>query len=290
MAELLRGGPVAAAISAEVAGHADALRTEGIEPALAIVRVGERADDLSYERAAIKRAEKAGVAVRREVLAAGSTTDDVVRAVRALSQDPAVHGILVFRPLPDGIDERLVASTLAAQKDVDGMCDASLMGVFTGAPVGFAPCTAEAVVELLARSGIALSGADVTVVGRSLVIGRPVSMLLQARDATVTMCHTRTRDLARRCREADVLVVAAGRAGVIGSEHVRSGQVVVDVGVNWDAAAGRLVGDVSFEEVEPIVGAITPVPGGVGAITTSILMKHVVQAAERAAGLESPWQ
>ena len=290
MAELLRGAPIAAAITAEVVAHACALRAADVEPALAIVRVGEREDDLSYERAAMKRAEKAGIAVRREVLAPESATDDVVRAVRAFSQDAAVHGILMFRPMPPGVDERLAASALAVQKDVDGMCDASLMGVFTGAPVGFAPCTAEAVVELLARSGVSLSGAAVTVVGRSLVIGRPVSMLLQARDATVTMCHTRTRDLARRCREADVLVVAAGRAGVVGSGHVRPGQVVVDVGVNWEAAAGRLVGDVSFEEVEPIVRAITPVPGGVGAITTSILMKHVVQAAERAAGLETPWQ
>ena len=163
---------------------------------------------------------------------------------------------------------------------MDGITPVSLAGVFAGGGAGFAPCTAEAALALIDAAGVELSGARVTVVGRSLVIGRPVASLLTARDATVTVCHTRTRDLAAECARADVLVVAAGHAGTVGAACARPGQVVIDVGVNWDAAAGRLVGDVSFDEVEPLVAAITPVPGGVGAVTTAVLARHVVEAAE----------
>lgn len=282
MAELLRGAPVAAAITGELTARVDALKARGVVPTLAIVRVGERPDDLSYERGACKRAEKVGIAVERIVLPADCTQEELFAVIDRVSGDPAIHGCLMLRPLPATIDEAAACAALDPAKDVDGITQGSLYGVFANEPTGFPPCTAEAVVELLERSGIALEGARVTVVGRSLVIGKPVAMMLQARHATVTMCHTRTRDLAAACRAAEVLVVAAGHAGTVGADAAAPGQVVVDVGINWDEAAGKLVGDVAFEEVEPIVAAVTPVPGGVGAVTTAVLAQHVVAAAERA--------
>lgn len=282
MAELLRGAPVAAAITERVRARADALAGRGVAPTLAVVRVGERADDLSYERGLLKRAEKAGVSVRRVLLPAACSQGDLVRIVEGLNADESVHGCLVFRPLPAPLDERQLARTLDPAKDVDCLTPGSLVGVFSGSGEGYAPCTAEAVVRVLDHYGVPLAGANVTVVGRSLVIGRPVSMLLQRRDATVTMCHSKTADLARHCREADVLVVAMGRARSIREEHLRAGQVVVDVGINWDEAEGRLVGDVDGRAAGSLASAYTPVPGGVGSVTTAVLMDHVVTAAERA--------
>ena len=188
----------------------------------------------------------------------------------------------MFRPLPAGLDEDAVAAALDPAKDVDSMTPASLLTALSGRGEGFAPCTAEAVLALLDHYGVELDGAKVAVVGRSLVIGRPVAAMLTARNATVTTCHTHTRDLAAECRSADIVVAAVGRARTIGADAVREGQTIIDVGINWDEAAGKLVGDVDFDAVEPIVGAITPVPGGVGAVTTAILAKHVIEAAERA--------
>ena len=284
MAELLKGAPVARALTEELGVCVAALLARGVTPGLAILRVGERPDDLSYERAALKRCEKVGIAVRRVALPADCAQAELERAIRDVNADPAVHGCLMFRPLPASLDERVACAALDVAKDVDGVTAGSLAGVFAGEPVGFTPCTAEAVLQLLRHHGVALDGADVVVVGRSLVIGRPVSMLLQAANATVTMCHTHTRDLAAKCAAADVVVVAAGHAGTFGARCAHAGQVVVDVGINWDEDARRLVGDVDFDAVEPIVGAITPVPGGVGSVTTACLAKHVVEAAERTVG------
>ena len=283
MAQILRGAPVAAELTEELASRVEALREGGVMPTLAIVRVGERPDDLSYERGACKRAEKVGVAVKRFVLPEDCSQEELLTTIDAVNKDDSIHGCLMFRPLPPTLDEVAACAALDAAKDVDGITPGSLFGVFANQPVGFPPCTAEAVIEMLIRSGIELTGANVTVVGRSLVIGKPVSMLLQARNATVAMCHTRTRDLAAACRAAEILVVAAGHARTIGADCVVPGQTVIDVGINWDDAAGKLVGDVDFDAVEPIVDAITPVPGGVGSVTTAMLMKHVIEAAERSA-------
>ncbi len=281
MAVLLKGAPVAAALTEELAGRVAALGERGVTPKLAILRVGERDDDLSYERGACKRAEKVGVAVERVVLPADCTQGDLMAAIARINEDPSIHACLMFRPLPKSLDEKAACGALDPAKDADGITEGSLYGVFANQPVGFPPCTAAAVLALLDHYGVRLEGARVAVVGRSLVIGKPVSMMLQARNATVTMCHTRTRDLAEECRRADVLVVAAGHAGTVGADAASRGQVVVDVGINWDEEAGRLVGDVRFDEVEPVAGAITPVPGGVGSVTTAVLMEHVVAAAER---------
>lgn len=283
MAKLLRGAPVAARLTEETAVRAAELGSRGVVPTLCLIRVGERADDLSYERGLLKRAASSGVDVRKVVLDPACSQGELMAAIASVNADSAVHGILMFRPLPASLDEAAACEAIAPEKDVDCLTQASLAGVFTGSGEGYAPCTADAVMHLLADAAVPLEGACVTVVGRSLVIGRPVAMMLQAVNATVTMCHSKTRDLARCCREADVLVVACGRARMVGADCVRAGQVVVDVGINWDESAGRLVGDVDFDAVEPIVDAVTPVPGGVGSLTTAVLMQHVVQAAERVA-------
>lgn len=246
------------------------------------MRVGEREDDLSYERGALKRCEKVGIEARRILLPADVLQDELLAAIEDINADPAVHGCLMFRPLPAGLDEDAVAAALDPAKDVDSMTPASLLTTLSGRGEGFAPCTAEAVLALLDHYDVELDGAKVAVVGRSLVIGRPVAAMLTARNATVTTCHTHTRDLTAECRAADIMVAAVGRARTIGADAVRDGQTIIDVGINWDEAAGKLVGDVDFDAAEPVVGAITPVPGGVGAVTTAILAKHVIEAAERA--------
>ena len=284
MAELLKGKPVADAMGEELAGRIAALKATGVEPTLAIVRVGEREDDLSYERGATKRCESLGIGVRKFVLPADCTQEDLMAAIAEVNADAGIHGCLMFRPLPKTLDEQAACAALDPAKDVDGITEGSLYGVFANQPVGFPPCTADACLRVLDFYGYELSGARVTVVGRSLVIGKPVSMMLQARNATVTMCHTRTRDLPAECSKAEILVVAAGHIGTVGADAVAEGQVVVDVGINWDEAAGKLAGDVVFAEAEPVVAAITPVPGGVGSVTTAVLASHVVEAAERTIG------
>ena len=282
MAELLRGAPVARAVMEGLAPRVAALRERGVTPCLAIVRVGAREDDLAYERAAEKRCLAAGVAVRRLSLEPASLDQARLEGeLDALGARDEVHGILLLRPLPAPLDDAAAVARIPAGKDVDCAGPAALLATLSGRGGGFAPCTAESALAILDHYGVPLDGANVTVVGRSLVIGRPASALLLARNATVTTCHTHTRDLAAACRAADVVVVAAGSPGALGAGCVRPGQVVVDVGTNWDAAAGRLVGDADFAAVEPIVSAITPVPGGVGAVTTAILARHVVEAAER---------
>ena len=281
MGKALRGKPVADALTEEVKARVAALEAKGVSPKLAILRVGERADDLSYERGATKRAEKCGVAVQNVVLPIDCSQDDLMAAIARINEDDSIHGCLMFRPLPKTLDEDGACAALDPAKDVDCITEGSLFGVFANRPKGFPPCTAEAVMQLLKFYDVPLRGADVTVGGRSLVIGKPVSMMLQAANATVTMCHTKTRDLPAKCQQTEVLVAAAGHAKTVGADAVRAGQVVIDVGINWDEEAQKLVGDVDYDAVEPIVGGITPVPGGVGSVTTAVLMSHVVQAAER---------
>jgi len=279
MAELLYGAPVAKAIAARTASDALALSALGVTPTLAVVRVGERGDDLSYERAAKKRCAEAGVAVRSVALPDGVGQDELMRRIGELNRDGTVHGILLFRPLPPPLDGEAARRAIAPEKDVDGVTDGSLAGVFTGSGVGFAPCTAQAVIEILDHYGIEIAGKRAVVVGRSLVVGRPAAMLLLRRNATVTLCHTGTLDLPAVAREADILVAAAGRMCAVGTDCFRPGQVILDVGIHMDEQTGKLRGDVRREEAEPIVSAITPVPGGVGAVTTAVLVSHVAEAA-----------
>lgn len=281
MAELLTGAPVAAALTEKLIPRIAALAERGVTPKLAILRVAAREDDLSYERAALKRCAALGIDAVQVTLDLTCSQDELMAAIGRINADTSIHGCLMFRPLPKHLDEEAACAALDPAKDIDCITRGSLYGVFANRPIGFAPCTAEAVIELLDFYGYDLTGARVTVVGRSLVIGKPVSMMLQARNATVTMCHTRTRDLAAACAAAEILVVAAGSRGCVGADSVAPGQVIIDVGINWDEKSGSLVGDVLYDEVAPIVDAITPVPSGVGSTTTAVLAKHVVEAAER---------
>ena len=281
MAQILNGSLVTAAINEKTRAEAERLRTAGIVPTLAILRVGDRADDISYEKNAMKRCALAGVEVRNVVLPAGVSQEELMAALDELNRDDSVHGIIYFRPLPPHLDDEALRHALSPEKDVDGVTDTSLAGVFSGSGAGFAPCTAQACIEILDHFGIEICGRRAVVIGRSLVVGKPAAMLLTNRSATVTVCHTRTRSAPEITRRADIVIVAAGRAETIGGEYFSAGQTVIDVGTNWSAEKGRLCGDVRFDEAEPIVGAITPVPGGVGTVTTSVLVSHVVEAAKR---------
>ncbi len=281
MALELRGKPVADAMNEELIVKVAALKEKGVSPCLAIVRVGEREDDISYERGAEKRCATIGIEVKKFLLAADCTQQELMDVIAEVNGDSSIHGCLMFRPLPKHLDETAACAALDPKKDVDGITQGSLYGVFANQKVGFPPCTAEACIRIIDHYGYQLEGANVAVLGRSLVIGKPVSMMLQAKNATVTMCHTRTRDLADVCKAADILVVAVGRMNTVAANAVSENQVVIDVGINWDEANNKLAGDVAYAEVEPIVGAITPVPGGVGSVTTAVLASHVIEAAER---------
>ena len=281
MAKLLAGKPVVDRLASDLSARIDALKLRGVDPTLAFVRMGERPDDLSYERTATKRAEALGIAVRSVVLDEFTPQAVVEAAIHDVSCDEDIHGCLLFRPLPSFVDEARICELLAPEKDIDGITLASLASVFTDGHTGFPPCTAAACVEVLDHYGIPLKGKHVVVVGRSLVVGKPVSMMLLRRNASVTICHSKTENLQDICHEADIVICATGRAHAFGAAYFSPGQTVLDVGINFDMH-GKLCGDVDFDEVEPVVGAITPVPGGIGTVTTSVTMAHTVEAAEAA--------
>ncbi len=280
MAKQLLGKEVTAALNERIKADVAALNAKGVKPTLGIIRVGERPDDLSYERGATKRCETLGVEYKKYLLPADVSQEELLKVVDEVNNDDNIHGVLMFRPLPKHIDQTLVENALAAEKDVDCQTDASLGGVFTGKKVGFPPCTPQACMEILDHYGIDCTGKKAVVIGRSLVVGKPAAQMLIKKNATVTTCHTRTIDMPSVAREAEILIVAAGRAGVVGAEYVSPGQIVIDVGINVNAE-GKLCGDVDYAAVEPIVDSITPVPGGVGSVTTSVLVGHVVEAAMR---------
>lgn len=281
MAKLLKGKDVVENLNEKLSKKVNELKTKGINPTLAILRVGEKADDLSYERGAIKRCQLVGVDVKVVALPIDVTEEEFFDTLNKLNNDITIHGILMFRPLPKHIDEAKARNMLSPAKDVDGSTDLSLAGVFTNTNLGFSPCTAEAAMEILKYYNIPLSGKKVAVIGRSLVIGRPIAMLLMHENATVTICHTKTVDVPGITKNADIVVVASGQMESVGADYLREGQTVIDVGISWNSEKNKLCGDVKFDEVEGIVDAITPVPGGVGGVTTSILVKHVIEAAIR---------
>ncbi len=281
MAEILKGAPVAAALQERTKKRVEVLREEGITPGLAIIRVGEKPDDVSYENSAVRRAEKSGIAAFRFTLPETASQSEIAAAVNMVNDQELIHGVLLLRPLPKSVDEESIVNLLAPEKDVDGITDGSLGALFLGKDTGFAPCTAQACLEILDYYGIDCEGKRAVVVGRSLVIGKPVSMLLLKRNATVTVCHTRTRDLAGEVRRGDIVLAAAGKQGILGEGCFRAGQIVLDVGIHFDEE-GKMCGDVAFPEAERCVQAVTPVPGGVGSVTTAVLMDHVAQAAQDA--------
>ena len=278
MSTILKGAPVVAAMNEANAARCAAMQEKGVVPTLAVVRVGARPDDLSYEKGVLTRCGKVGVAVKQFLLPEDAAQNALLEVIRQINADPSIHGCLLFRPLPKQFDDRTIRAALSPEKDIDGITDGSLAGVFTNTALGYPPCTAQACLEILKYYNIPLSGRRAVVVGRSLVVGKPAAMMLDRENATVTLCNSRTRDLPALCREADVLVVAMGRREAIGADCLREGQVVVDVGIHVNEE-GKLCGDVRFDEAEPIVEAVTPVPGGVGTVTTSVLVGHVVDAA-----------
>ncbi|MDD6615903.1 MAG: bifunctional 5,10-methylenetetrahydrofolate dehydrogenase/5,10-methenyltetrahydrofolate cyclohydrolase [Lachnospiraceae bacterium] len=280
MAKQLLGKEVTAALNERIKAKVAELKEKGVNPTLGIIRVGENESDISYERGATKRCETLGVACEKILLPADVSQEELLKVIDEVNKNDKIHGVLLFRPLPKHLDQNLIENALDPAKDVDCMTDGSMSGVFTGKDLGFPPCTPQACMEILDHYGIDCTGKKAVVIGRSLVVGKPAAMMLIKKNATVTVCHTRTVDMPSVAREADIVIVAAGRAGVVGAEYVKPGQVIIDVGINVNAE-GKLCGDVDYAAVEPIVDAITPVPGGVGSVTTSVLVSHVVEAAAK---------
>lgn len=276
--ELLKGAPVSAAIREQVEEKLRQL--QGMIPRLAIIRVGEKPDDMSYERSAVKKMEAFGLGVETFVFPGDISDGDFKREFRKINDDPDITGILLLRPLPKQIRERDIESMIDPEKDLDGISPVNIAKVFSGDPTGFAPCTAEAVIEVLKANSISIEGKRAVVIGRSMVIGKPLSMLLLRENATVTICHTRTADLPEICRQAEILVAAAGKAAMVDESWISDDAVLIDVGINVDEN-GRLCGDVNQASLENRRVRLTPVPGGVGAVTTAVLAKHLIQAAQR---------
>ena len=283
MAKQLLGKEVNASLNERIKAQVAELQAKGVNPTLGIIRVGENPSDISYEKGATKRCETLGVACEKILLPEDVSQEELLAVIDKVNKDDRIHGVLLFRPLPKHLNQAVIENALDPAKDVDCMTDGSMSGVFTGKKVGFPPCTPQACMEILDHYGIDCTGKKAVVIGRSLVVGKPAAMMLIKKNATVTVCHTRTVDMPSVTREADIIIVAAGRAGVVGADYVKPGQIVIDVGINMNDE-GKLCGDVDYAAVEPIVDAITPVPGGVGSVTTSVLVGHVVEAAMRKAG------
>ena len=293
MAKKLLGKEVNEALVAKLLERTNALREKGVVPTLGIVRVGANPSDLSYEKGATTKGEQVGVDVKKFELPEDATKEEVLALIDQVNADDSIHGVLMFRPPPKHLknDQNEICNRLDPKKDVDCMTHLSNAGVFEDRnDLGYAPCTPAACMEILDHYGIDCKGKKACIIGRSLVVGKPAAMMLMSKNATITVCHTRTVDTASIAREADIIISAAGVLKSLTKDFVRPGQVVIDVSMNWDAekvtskGKGGMSGDAVFEEVEPIVDAITPVPGGVGAVTTSVLMKHVVEAAEKTLG------
>ena len=277
----LKGAEVSAKIKDQVQEIVEKL--DGHVPTAAIVRVGERPDDLSYEKGVIKKIASFGMEAKTYVFPEDISEEEFLEEFRKINADESVDGILLFMPLPKHMNGKLFESAIDPVKDLDGISPVNRAKVFAGEADGFAPCTAEAVIEVLKAFEIPMAGKRAVVVGRSMVVGRPLSMLFLKENATVTVCHTRTADLKEECKRAEILVAAAGKAKMLDKEYVADGAVVIDVGINVDEN-GKLCGDVKWDGLDEAASAATPVPGGVGAVTTAVLCKHLAQAALRRRG------
>lgn len=277
---LIDGKAIAAELRAEIAARVGTLRASGVAPTLAIVVATDDESTAYYVRSLVRTADRLGIEVRTIELSREATATEIRAALSAASAEPGTHAVMCQTPLPNGLLLQDVAEAIDPAVDVDGANPTSLGRLASGVPGAFAPATAAAVMRVLDVSGVELSGRRAVVIGRSNVVGKPLALMLLARNATVTVCHSRTKDLPAVTREAEVLVAAVGQPRMVTAEYVRPGATVIDVGTNA-TADGRLVGDVDTDSVEPVAGAVTPVPGGVGVVTTAVLMEHVVSAAER---------
>lgn len=281
MGEIIKGKPVGDALSEVLKGECEALVKDGIQPKLAILRVGAKANDLSYEKGALKKCEIIGIETEVTELPDGTNQEEYIEVLQKLNNDSSVHGILTFRPLPEGIDEEVIKNVIAPEKDVDCFSPMNTAKLMEGDKTGFPPCTPTAVVEILKHYNVPLKGANVVILGRSMVVGKPVSMLLLGENATVTICHSKTKDLPQVCANADVLVAGVGRARMVTADYVKEGAVVIDVGINAKPEGGGICGDVDTDDVVGKASMVTPVPAGVGSVTTSILAKHVIKACKQ---------
>ncbi len=273
-----RGMPVVQAMADDFRQRLKTLEGRGIIPTLAVVRVGKREDDLSYERGIYKRFEAVGAKVISKVLPADVAQKDLEKVVKECDDDPAVHGILIFRPLPKSIDEKRVTALVSAHKDVDCMNTYNIAHTFMQDGMGHEPCTPRAVMEILKYYNVDLTGKNVVVVGRSMVVGKPLAMMLLKSNATVTICHTKTKDLPGICAKADIICACAGVPAMITEEYMSEGQILIDVGIN--VVEGKLTGDIDYDAAQKKAAFATPVPGGVGTVTTSCLLLNTVRSAE----------
>lgn len=275
--KIIKGKPVADRITENLIEETKKLKELDIVPKLAIVRIGENPDDMSYERGAMNRCAKIGIDVQNIVLQGDVSEGEYIEAIKNLNEDKNINGILCLRPLPKNINENKVKSIIDAKKDVDCFNPINSAKLFEGEKDGYAPCTPEAVMKILNHYEVDLSGKKVVVLGRSLIVGKPVSIMLMGENATVTICHSKTENLAEEAKNADVLVAAIGRAKMVDKSYIKKGATVIDVGINVDES-GNLCGDVDTESAIGIAKMITPVPAGVGSVTTSVLAEHVIKA------------
>ena len=279
MTMILSGKEVAADIKANTKEESAALRQKGIVPTIGILRVGNRQDDIAYERGIVKNCTSVDVESKVYELPLDVNMGMFTKTLEEMNSDPKIHGILIFRPLPEQLDEERIKYMINPAKDIDCMNPDNMVKIFEGSLGGFLPCTPAAVIEILKYYKVPLSGVNTVVLGRSMVVGKPLSMMLLKENATVTICHSRTKNLNEVVAGADIVVAAIGKAKFVGKDFVKPGAVVIDVGINVDEN-GKMCGDVNYDEVFDKAGSITPVPGGVGSVTTSILLKHVLKIAK----------
>ncbi len=279
MGEIIRGKPVVDSITEEVKLNVERLKNKGLYPKLAILRVGNDPSDLSYERGALARMAKCGIDVEVFELSEDVSEDSLISHLEYISDKQDINGVLIFRPLPGHLDENRIKHFISPAKDVDCFSPINVAKILEGDKTGFSPATPSAVMEILKFYKIDLSGKHCVVLGRSMVVGKPVSMLLLGQNATVTICHSKTKDLKNICKMADVLIAAVGKAKMVNQSFIKEGAIIIDVGINMDDE-GNLVGDVDLESCIDMASMITPVPGGVGSVTTSVLAQHVLKACE----------
>ena len=279
---ILKGKEVAESINQDILTRVVPIYEKNVLPTVAIVRVGENPGDIAYENGAIKKAKALGLQPEKYTCPEGFEQEDLMDVINILNNNESIHGILLLQPLPSYMNSDAVRNAIAPEKDLDAITDASLGKLFIGKD-GFAPCTAESCIEILKHYNIDPRGKKVVVIGRSLVIGKPVAMMLMKENATVTICHSGTakENLTAYCKNADIIISATGHINTVTADMVRAGQTVIDVGINFDED-GKMCGDVDYNSVSEIVENITPVPGGVGSVTTTVLMKHLLEATEKA--------
>jgi len=278
MTTILSGKEVASEMRRITKAESLKLKEKGIVPTIGIIRVGSRQDDIAYERGIIKNCDAVGIEAKIVELPEDVNMDDFSDKLHQINEDDHVHGILIFRPLPKQLDEERIKYMINPQKDIDCMNPQNMVKIFEGSLEGFLPCTPSAVMEILKYYKVNLNGINAAVLGRSMVVGKPLSMMLLNENATVTICHSRTKNLEETVLNADLVVAAIGKAKFVNKDFIKSGTIVIDVGINLDEN-GKMCGDVDYDEVSELADMITPVPGGVGSVTTSILLKNVIKAA-----------